>query len=92
MDNNFLDPILKCLSSTRDISGIKLLFLKKKVIFILHKDSAQVKFKMGDVILPPNQLINYYRYIGSLTTSPCTEGVFWTIFESPISISKNQVL
>jgi carbonic anhydrase len=46
---------------------------------------------MSDVILPPNQLASYYRYIGSLTTPPCSEGVFWTVFESSIEISTNQV-
>ena len=33
----------------------------------------------------------YYRYIGSLTTPPCTEGIIWSIFRTKIKISARQV-
>ncbi|KAI7755135.1 hypothetical protein M8C21_026005, partial [Ambrosia artemisiifolia] len=33
----------------------------------------------------------YYRYRGSLTTPPCSEGVTWTIAETIKSISKDQI-
>ncbi|KAJ3677031.1 hypothetical protein LUZ60_002755 [Juncus effusus] len=33
----------------------------------------------------------YYRYIGSLTTPPCTEGVIWTIVKKVNTVSKEQV-
>ncbi|KAF7148787.1 hypothetical protein RHSIM_Rhsim03G0029300 [Rhododendron simsii] len=33
----------------------------------------------------------YYRYIGSLTTPPCTEGVIWTIVEKVRTVSREQV-
>jgi carbonic anhydrase len=32
-----------------------------------------------------------YRYGGSLTTPPCTEGVHWLIFTEPVEISTEQV-
>lgn len=33
----------------------------------------------------------YYRYVGSLTTPPCTENITWTILGKVRSISKEQV-
>ena len=39
--------------------------------------------------LPQNK--EYYTYNGSLTTPPCTQGVRWYIFKTPITISLDQV-
>ncbi len=39
--------------------------------------------------LPKNK--EYYNYIGSLTTPPCTEGVNWFIFKEPITVSLEQI-
>jgi carbonic anhydrase len=33
----------------------------------------------------------YYRYMGSLTTPPCTEGVIWTIFTNKIPIKEESL-
>lgn len=42
--------------------------------------NAEMKKKYG----------NYYRYNGSLTTPPCTEGVRWFIMKQPLTVSKEQ--
>ena len=34
---------------------------------------------------------DYYRYNGSLTTPPCTEGVWWLVLKRPATVSKAQI-
>lgn len=45
-------------------------------------------FNAGE-LLP--QDLDYYRFNGSLTTPPCTEGVRWLVLKEPVSVSKSQV-
>ncbi len=40
-------------------------------------------------ILPKDR--DYYRFNGSLTTPPCTEGVRWLVMKQPVSLSSEQI-
>ena len=42
-----------------------------------------------DAFLPPTRTT--YRYDGSLTTPPCSEGVKWFVMTTPIALSKAQI-
>ncbi|GAU31796.1 hypothetical protein TSUD_22420 [Trifolium subterraneum] len=49
-------------------------------------------YNLGD----PDPIISkiedkYYRYVGSLTTPPCTEGVIWNIIGKVRTLSKEQL-
>ena len=35
--------------------------------------------------------MSYYRFSGSLTTPPCTEGVRWLVLKTPVSASRVQI-
>jgi carbonic anhydrase len=39
--------------------------------------------------MPENK--SYYRFSGSLTTPPCSEGVRWLLMKNPITASKEQI-
>jgi carbonic anhydrase len=40
-------------------------------------------------LMPENK--EYYRFNGSLTTPPCTEGVLWMVMKNPVPVSEAQV-
>lgn len=40
-------------------------------------------------LLPTSR--NYYTYMGSLTTPPCTEGVLWLVMKQPAQVSTDQI-
>jgi len=62
---------------------------------------ANFPLEPGQTMKQPMVLVNardlmptdkaYYRYMGSLTTPPCSEGVSWYILKKPIQLSKEQI-
>ncbi|XP_035637790.1 carbonic anhydrase 4 isoform X1 [Oncorhynchus keta] len=54
-------------------------------------NTTLVSVSLEQLIPPQQNLSNYYRYKGSLTTPGCTESVIWTVFEKPIPLSRDQL-
>lgn len=52
------------------------------------KKALDGNFNVADM-LPAEQ--GYYKYMGSLTTPPCSEGVHWQVLKQPIEVSKAQI-
>lgn len=53
-------------------------------------DKEEVKSEIfGYEILPEAK--EYYRFNGSLTTPPCSEGVKWVVLKTPVEISQSQL-
>lgn len=42
-----------------------------------------------NTLLPATR--NYYTYMGSLTTPPCSEGVLWLVMKQPVQVSQDQI-
>ena len=42
-----------------------------------------------NTLLPATR--NYYTYMGSLTTPPCSEGVLWLVMKQPVQVSPDQI-
>lgn len=57
--------------------------------------SKSVEYHLEHVKVDVNKLLpldtRTYRYTGSLTTPPCSEGVKWVVMATPIQLSKQQI-
>jgi carbonic anhydrase len=55
---------------------------------------AESSYEDEDALFNASELVPggaTYRYHGSLTTPPCTEGIAWHVFEAPIAMSAEQI-
>jgi len=50
---------------------------------------ASIQFDASKLV-PPQK--TFYFYPGSLTTPPCTEGVDWIVFNTPVELSQQQIV
>ncbi len=83
-----------------NLAVVAVMFREGKANKALEKAWAQMPSKEGDKIaltaklssqeiLPKNR--DYYRFNGSLTTPPCSEGVRWLVMKASVSASKEQI-
>ena len=52
--------------------------------------SVSIAMRIVDLEIVPKESA-YYRYSGSLTTPPCTEGILWLVLKTKMAISEDQV-
>lgn len=71
------NPILKKIWS-------KFSIIKKNIKIPIELTSNDI-----ENIMPTNKA--YYKFMGSLTTPPCSENVKWNVFKVPVKISKKQI-
>ncbi len=56
-----------------------------------QKSGEQVSYSRPVPKLLNRDITHYYRYSGSLTTPPCTEGLRWFVIPVPVTISEEQI-
>ncbi len=54
-------------------------------------ESTRLSSKSLKTIETDSKFSNYYRFNGSLTTPPCTEGVRWVVMQTPMTVSEEQI-
>lgn len=62
--------------------------LTQELPSVHHTHQLAQAFMVQDML--PNSLTNYYRFNGSLTTPPCSEGVRWFVMKQPQVVSEAQ--
>jgi carbonic anhydrase len=56
----------------------------------LKQENNSTVFNLSLELLMGENLHDFWRYRGSLTTPPCTEGIVWTIFKDPIMFIESE--
>jgi len=71
--------------------GSKVLNDKPSLVFFEVSQAmiASGAASLAEGLLPANR--DYYRFNGSLTTPPCSEGVWWLVMKDPVTASKEQI-
>uniref|UniRef100_A0A670YG49 Carbonic anhydrase n=1 Tax=Pseudonaja textilis TaxID=8673 RepID=A0A670YG49_PSETE len=74
------------------LAVLAFLFVVSTTIYCSSLPGYSTTLDSLDIIaMLPENLSNFYRYHGSLTTPPCTENVIWTVFDTPIKLSYTQI-
>lgn len=96
--NNFINALLSTMPSAASVaSGIVLPALGATasgldVSNVYSPGSLGPSFNLMTDIFPVANPNKYYSYSGSLTTPPCTEGLYWHFLPTPILISQPQLI
>jgi carbonic anhydrase len=56
----------------------------------LKEENDSVLFHLNLAWLMGENMQDFWRYEGSLTTPPCTEGITWTLFKQPIMFVESE--
>lgn len=56
----------------------------------LKEENDSVVFQLNLAWLMGENMQDFWRYQGSLTTPPCTEGITWTLFKQPIMFVESE--
>ncbi len=87
-------------SDSGDYLVIALMFVEGKENKALQKILNDLNPKVGakqqlHEMFNPGELfprkLDYYRFVGSFTTPPCTEGVRWLVLKKSVEASKDQI-
>ena len=87
-------------SEKGELAVIALMFSEGADHPVIEQAWAQLPEKAGktarlekpvnaETLLPVER--DYYRFNGSLTTPPCTEGVRWLVMKHPVTVSKKEI-
>lgn len=95
-----LEGHLVHVSDKGEIAVVAVMFEAGKANPVLAAAWGELPAKVGDIhtlkaplaaeqLLPESR--DYYRFSGSLTTPPCSEGVRWLVMKQPVEVSQAQI-
>lgn len=88
-------------NSKGDLGVVGIFLAKGRENLLLKTLWSHLPNTIGDEVRPDQTSINvsgllpanhsFYRFMGSLTTPPCTQNVFWNVLKTPVEVSARQI-